>query len=282
MKNTLVIDINGLNEPLRIIGIYWPDSQKREIEEITQFITKNTIITGDFNASVEEWNSPNTDKRGVTVKNWCDSNNLQYISCTKNSSKRSARNIDLTFTNKIGITGTTLDYGTSDHWPLLYQSDFIFFQTITKFPIIHWKLYEITLCLLQDYWSKQIEYATQLEWYKQYVRFLAALKNRLTAWKEKEKWKPSLPHDILKKLKEIKLVKTFYYQHRYEETRIILRVKTREIKKEISEHRSARWSDFLSSVQNYYDKSSNLFWKHMSRIYRPSTVPFNKLRTQNN
>jgi hypothetical protein len=69
LKNTLIVDIFGLNEPLRVIGIYWPDSQKRNIDEITPFVTDSTIITGDFNASVEEWNSLNTDKRGRLVKN---------------------------------------------------------------------------------------------------------------------------------------------------------------------------------------------------------------------
>ena len=63
LSNTLVLDIFGLNEPLRVIGIYWPDSQKRDINEISQFIIGNTIIAGDFNATVKQWNSSTTDKR---------------------------------------------------------------------------------------------------------------------------------------------------------------------------------------------------------------------------
>jgi len=52
LPNTLVVDICGLNEPLRVIGIYWPDSQKRDINDISQYITGNTIVAGDFNATV--------------------------------------------------------------------------------------------------------------------------------------------------------------------------------------------------------------------------------------
>lgn len=72
MKNKLVIDILGLNEPLRVIGIYWLDSQKSEIEETTQIITNNIIITGDFNVVVEEWNRPSTDKRESLIKSCCE------------------------------------------------------------------------------------------------------------------------------------------------------------------------------------------------------------------
>jgi hypothetical protein len=107
--NTLMVDIIGLlSEPLRVIGIYWPRSQKRKIKELTLFITHNTIISGDFNGSVAQWNSPKTDKRGREILEWSNENWLTYIPGTGNSSKRSFRNIDLTFTNFSGVKGETL------------------------------------------------------------------------------------------------------------------------------------------------------------------------------
>ena len=39
------------------------------------------------------------------------------------------------------------------------------------------------------------------EWHKQYIRFIAAVKNRLMKWKEKEKYRPTLPSSIVEKLK---------------------------------------------------------------------------------
>ena len=65
IPNTVVIDITGLSEPVRIIGIYWPTSQHRDLDDIHPYIVEGTIITGDFNATVKEWNSPLTDKRGA-------------------------------------------------------------------------------------------------------------------------------------------------------------------------------------------------------------------------
>ncbi|CAF2937533.1 unnamed protein product [Rotaria sp. Silwood2] len=82
IPNTVVIDITGLSEPVRIIGIYWPNSQKRNLDDILPFIVEGTILTGDFNATVREWNSPVTDKRGLVLKDWIEENNLKYIPST--------------------------------------------------------------------------------------------------------------------------------------------------------------------------------------------------------
>jgi hypothetical protein len=55
IPNTVVIDIKGLSEPVRIIGIYWPNSKKCNIDDILPLIVKGTVFTGDFNAAVKEW-----------------------------------------------------------------------------------------------------------------------------------------------------------------------------------------------------------------------------------
>ena len=68
LRNTVVVDITGLNEPLRVIGVYWPISQKRNIDELLPFINNHTIIAGDFNATVCEWGSLTTDKRGEEIQ----------------------------------------------------------------------------------------------------------------------------------------------------------------------------------------------------------------------
>lgn len=63
LENTVVVDVDGLSESFRLIAIYWPASQKRSLEDLESFIIENTIITGDFNAAVQEWGSDLTDKR---------------------------------------------------------------------------------------------------------------------------------------------------------------------------------------------------------------------------
>ncbi len=127
---------------------------------------QNTIISDDFKVAVAQWYSPNTDKRGRKILKWSNKNLLTYIAGTRNSSKRSLRNIDLTFTNFPEVNGTILAFGTSDHWPLVYKSEHINFLTTLKFSITKWKYFEKILCLLEEYWSKQSEYMGTIGWYK--------------------------------------------------------------------------------------------------------------------
>ncbi|CAF4634966.1 unnamed protein product, partial [Rotaria sp. Silwood2] len=62
IENTVIVDVFNLSDPIRIIGIYWPQGQERDLDDLNSYITQETIITGDFNASLEEWNSPASDK----------------------------------------------------------------------------------------------------------------------------------------------------------------------------------------------------------------------------
>ncbi len=121
-------------------------------------LLQNAIISGDFKVAVAQWHSPNTGKRGQEILEWSNENLLTYIAGTTNSSKRSLRNIDLTFTSFPGVNGTILSFGTSDHWPLIYKSEHINFLTTIKFSITKWKYFETILYLLEEYWSKQSKY----------------------------------------------------------------------------------------------------------------------------
>ncbi|CAM2707658.1 unnamed protein product [Rotaria socialis] len=282
IPNTVIIDITGLSEPVRIIGIYWPTSQQRDLDEIQPFVIEGTILSGDFNATVKEWNSPITDKRGACVREWINENNLNYITSTTNTSKRSLRNIDLSFSNMSTISSETLCFGTSDHWPILLSCENIFFDTNVFFPHTNWKVFEAVLALLQIFWTEEQKKNSADEWYKQYIRFIAAVKNRVTHWKERDKYKPSLPAYIIEKLKETRKVRNRYYHSRHkgvfsEETRVLLRTMTRESKVDIAKHKNTQWQNFLSNIQTSYDKSDKAFWTHLSRIYKSRSLPFYKL-----
>ncbi|CAF2139620.1 unnamed protein product [Rotaria magnacalcarata] len=155
IENTIIVDVDGLSETVRIIAIYWPAGQTRVLGELESYITKNTIITGDFNASVKEWGSTSADKRGRILKEWAEKNNLCYIPSLSNSSKRSNRNIDLAFANLGGTRGETLKMGTSDHWSIMITCENLVFDKNSIFPHVYWKAYEVILTLLQEFWQKE-------------------------------------------------------------------------------------------------------------------------------
>ena len=246
----------SLSEPIRIIGIYWPHCQHRNLDELIPFITERTILTGDFNASVQDWNIPSTDAGGNRLKKWIDKCNLIFIPGTKNSSKRSARHIDLVFTNVFDAKAETWLMGSSDHWPLVLQSEQIGFQTSGQFPTVNWKVFEVVLGLLQEFWIKETNNQDANNWYCRYVRFLAALKNRVTKWKNSGKYRPTLPSHMVEMLKEVRKVRNRYYRERKinggigeEENRLTLRTMTRYVRKEIIKYRSNYWSKLLSAIQ---------------------------------
>ena len=284
LPNTVIVDITGLSESVRVIGIYWPGSQQRDLDDIQSFIVEGTIISGDFNATVKEWDSPRTDSRGRSLKEWVEENNLCYVPSTAHSSKRSLRNIDLSFTNMSSLSSETLHVGTSDHWPIVLSCENISFDTISKFPVTNWRAFEAILVLLQTFWQEEQKRSNVDEWYKQYIRFIAAVKNRVTHWKEREKYRPALPSSIIEKLKEIRKVRNKYYHLRQkgvwcEERRISLRVMSREAKIEIGKYKTARWQSFLSNIQETHDNTDRAFWTHLSRIYKTRSPPFYKLNT---
>ncbi|CAF5040242.1 unnamed protein product [Rotaria magnacalcarata] len=180
------------------------------------------------------------------------------------------------------ISSETLFFGTSDHWPIVLSCGNIFFDTNSFFPHTNWKAFEAVVTLLQTFWMEEQKKSSADEWYKQYIRFIAAVKNRVTHWKERDKYKPSLPADIIEKLKEIRKVRNRYYHLRHEgvfseETRVLLRTLTRESKVDIAKYKTAQWQNFLANIQTSYDKSDKAFWTHLSRIYKLRTLPFYKL-----
>ena len=285
IENTVIIDINGCSEPIRVVGIYWPHGQTRELEDLTPFIVQNTLLVGDFNATAEEWNSPTTDARGYRLKKWTDENNLLFIPSTKNSSKRSRRHIDLIFTNLTNLKSETILKGSSDHWPMVLTSDQIGFKTTGQFPKVNWTVFKLALGLFQEFWIKESEVQDMDNWYLNYVRFLAALKNRVTTWKSSNKYRPSLPPYVVGMLKEVRLVRNIYYRRRKvndgvsnEYTRALLRVMTRNVRNEINKYKTECWGNFLAKVQQSHKFGGSEFWLHLSKIYKPKTLPFSKLK----
>ncbi|CAF1049213.1 unnamed protein product [Adineta steineri] len=122
IENTVIVDVFGLSEQIRIIGIYWPQGQKRNLNDISPFLIKGTLLIGDFNATSDVWCSPYTDPRGTTLMKWIEDTDLAFIPTNHHSSKRSNRHIDLPFTNLNRADCETIFFGTSDHWPLVVRS----------------------------------------------------------------------------------------------------------------------------------------------------------------
>ena len=156
---------------------------------------------------------------------------------------------------------------------------------IKCFPRVHWKAYEAIFALLQEFWLKQ-QNVGMIADYQNYRRFLACLKDRLTRWKEKEKFRPVLPSYFIHRLKEMKRIRKKHYHGKRlgditEETRVLVRVLKREAKVEINKYKSSKWQEFLSKVQESHDNTERNFWLHLSKVYKHRALPFSKVDTGN-
>ncbi|CAF1618731.1 unnamed protein product [Didymodactylos carnosus] len=57
-----------------------------------------------------------------------------------------------------------------------------------------------------DFWKDKQNEQTAMDWYELYIKFLSALKSKLTKYITRDKYKSALPQYILGKLKYIRKV----------------------------------------------------------------------------
>ena len=72
-----------------------------------------------------------------------------------------------------------------------------------------------------------------------------------------------MPYDIIEKLKEVRKIRNKYYHLRQrdilcEETGLLVRVMSREIKNAIGKYKATKWQDFLVTIQQTHDKKDKM------------------------
>ena len=137
IKNVVILDINSLSRPIRIVAIHRSTGQTRVLEELQLCVVEITSMTTDFNASINEWSSGLLHKKCRSFKELIEKKNLRNIPSTMYSSKFSNTSIDLSFTNIRKVGGETLKTGTGDHWLILITCQNVGFDNNTKFPHVH-------------------------------------------------------------------------------------------------------------------------------------------------
>ncbi|CAF3448489.1 unnamed protein product [Rotaria socialis] len=81
----------------------------------------------------------------------------------------------------------TLNTGTRDHWSIVMKSDRIGLQTNGNGPVADWTVFQIVLTLMKYFWIKESEIQDAENWYLNCTRFLVALKNRVTKWRNRNR-----------------------------------------------------------------------------------------------
>ncbi|CAF1658798.1 unnamed protein product, partial [Rotaria magnacalcarata] len=114
IPNVCIIDLK-VEDELRIIGVYAPDSRSWNWHDLSSFIFVNCAIFGDFNVDLEH-----DDKKAESLLEWTHSLNLSPFLPDCPTSLRSDRTIAYAFSNIAKIDIQKFDTNTtSDHYPIL-------------------------------------------------------------------------------------------------------------------------------------------------------------------
>ncbi|CAF1587707.1 unnamed protein product [Rotaria magnacalcarata] len=150
-------------------------------------------------------------------------------------------------------------------------------------PCTYWKLYSSILTILFDQLRAEKENSMNdsintYNWFLSFERFLAALKLRVTKWKEIKRKRPSISSSLRILIRHKHYLQNRYRHSKYEEDRIRLRSWNILVKKEFQADRQRKWEKFISNVASPNPTS---FWQTVKMLNKKKSVDFSALTDSN-
>ena len=264
IPNVCVLDILG-EKTLRLCGMYAPDSKSWKWEDLSPFLTRQSVILGDFNVDLDQ----DTEKAD-SLLSWADDHFLVPYSPDTPTSMRSDRVIDYALASgfKVDIqcfSGNT----TSDHIPII---SIIPFQTRKpcRGKNTHWKVFSLFSEFSFSFWEKTINEVSCMNSYNDYIRFLSLLSSRCTIFFDLKKYRSAIPCELRSFLSYIRALS--FRQ---------LKLKCPHLGKEINSLRKIVKKELKSFFSNQLDVSlnhrnsssplANSFWFKCKKYLKPSS-----------
>lgn len=276
----------GIKEQQYVVAsIYSPPTEDLPLAAMTKLIDneKKVIIAGDLNAKHPDWGCPQTNTKGRRLAEWLSTRKMKVLNHGINTSLRSTTTIDLIISNEPpGTTeSTSLSYNGSDHLPILTKFFNVYLSNDRQvIPRTNWKLYPLILSVLFHQLKIDQEESIKTpegthQWFIEFEQFLAALKRRLTEWKEVGRRRPSISPSMRILLRHKHYLQNRYRHSKLEEDRIRLRSWSTLVKHEFQSLRQRTWEQFLSNVTS---PNPNLFWKTVNQLNKKKPADFSALR----
>ncbi|CAF1480874.1 unnamed protein product, partial [Adineta steineri] len=268
LPNVCVIDVE-LEEDLRIIGVYAPDSRSWSWEDLSPFVNDKSVVYGDFNVDLEQ--------DGVIADNfldWADSLFLSPFVPDDPTSLRSDRKIDYAFSNINGIDIQTHKMKTtSDHSPVISVLPMKCKKQVNG-KSIHWKVYSLFTEYTFQFWEKCWCFENVDVSYNDYIQFLSLLTARCTVIFPLSKYRIAIPPYIRCSMS---YVRALSFRQK--------RTKSLDLKREVCYLRKIIKNElkfFLSSQLSYalqlrHTRSpiSVSFWSKAKRFIKPTSSSLN-------
>ncbi|CAM4779410.1 unnamed protein product, partial [Rotaria magnacalcarata] len=196
----------NINEHNKTTG----NDKSNETSDLIQYISNSisymkdrndTLITSQrsLNSLVEQqdWNCKSNNTCGVHLLNWFETTGNEIIASTKPTSKRSDAIIDFGITNDSnGWTSEVLNEGTSDHFPILFQSpigkceDSLFRKT-------KWKMFNYFLQLIHEYWMSVAYNLDEQTFFSLFSSFISSLWDKCSTYESSLRFRVPWPPELV-------------------------------------------------------------------------------------
>jgi hypothetical protein len=264
--NLCVVDVK-LEKSIRLINMYAPKSKSWEWDCLSQFITNDCCLIGDFNIDItKNKDESNTSK----LLHWSESMLLVPIVPVDSTSLRSDRIIDFAFVKGLEMTiQTCTDNTTSDHRPVLG-----ILKVENKDGVLgsntHWKVFNTFLSLTYEYWEQESYTASSEDYYSNFITLLDRLKSRCTTYYPLKKYRAAIPKELRMKLSLVRAL-SFRYKRTGDAAlyQKILKMK-KENRDELTKLRSNRLD---KSIKERFapPSPSNTFWSKARKNFKSTS-----------
>jgi hypothetical protein len=260
--NICVVDVK-LEPVMRLIGVYAPKSKTWGWNTLSNYITDNCSVFGDFNIDldVKADETPAKD-----LLDWAESCALAPVVPDSPTSLRSDRTIDYAFTRGTPLTmQTCTDNTSSDHKPIVGVVNCESKESELG-SNTHWKVFNYFLSLTIDFWENESKAASSDEYYKCFINLLVGLKTRCTTYFPLKKYRAAIPKELRMKLS---LTRALSFQHKRTGDVLLLK-KIKEMRRNNRlELISLRSRKLMNSLKERFSStaSPNSFWSKVRKNF---------------
>jgi hypothetical protein len=272
--NFLLVEVETSNENVLVGAVYVPPGSLPPFQLFNKCRNKPFYILGDFNAKHTTWGCSKNNTSGIHIFEWLEATGNELIIPQKSTSKRSDSIIDFGITHDAeGWNTEVLQEGTSDHWPILFQSPRVIDDTLL-FRQTNWALFNFFLSAIFQYWNSLVYNLDTESFFTLFSSFLNALQDRCSVYKTIDKFRPPWPANLVLLARTVNK-----YRRAFRRSRNDFNLKRFKAWKEIFDNERETYIQKRRETKIAWLSEGNNIWKSAKPIFRPFTPPFRGLST---
>jgi hypothetical protein len=270
--NVLIVEMETASGPLKIGAIYVPPRSALPLLLMSKHTDEPFVYFGDYNAKHTHWNCTKSNTAGNELYNWIEQSGTEVIAPSKATSRRSDSIIDFGITHdgsewQIEV----LEEGTSDHRPILYQSNYCDEQG-TQFRSTNWNIFTFFLSVLAEYWKSLANNMEPDEFVELWSLFLSSLWDRCSVYKRANEYRSPWPASLVHLAKEVNKSR-----RRYRRTKDLYALQRFLSLKGFFIAEKTAFLQTKQEMKKDWIKEKQNIWKYAKPIFNTFSPPFKGL-----